>query len=80
MSLRHLDAVETPDVGGGLRIGEIERAGAEQIGLQRKPGLQVRAGLNDHAGAGRANHVETKRSIREAKRGVGADGEGWWGN
>jgi hypothetical protein len=54
----------------------MERPAAEQIGLQRNPGLRVRAGLNDHVGAGRAGHVETKRSICEAKRRVGGDDEG----
>src|ERR1019366_7092181 len=54
--------------GGGLRIGEIEQAAAEQIGLQRNPVLQVRAGLNDHVGAGRAGHVETKDAAREAEQ------------
>ena len=70
---RQFDAVETPGVGGGLRIGEMERAAAEQIGLQRNPGLQVRAALNDHAGAGRAGHVETKHAACEAKRRVRGD-------
>ncbi len=72
-----MSAVEALGVGGGLRIGEIERAAAEQIGLQRNPGLQVRAGLNDHVGAGRAGHVETKHAVREAKRRAGGDGKGW---
>jgi hypothetical protein len=71
-----LGAVETPDVGGGLRIGEVERAAAEQIGLERNPGMQVGAGLDDHAGAGRAGHVETKYPIRKAKRGVVCDDKG----
>jgi hypothetical protein len=34
-------------------------------GLQRNPGLQIRAGLNDHVGVGRAGHVETE--LRDAK-------------
>jgi len=76
-----LNAVKPPAVGGGLGIGEIEQAAAEQIGLQGNPGLQVRAGLNDHAGAGRAGHVETKHSVGEAKRRAGGDnGKGRCGN
>jgi hypothetical protein len=73
--LGQLDAVETLDVVGGLRIGEIERAAAEEIGSQRNPGLQVRAGLNDHVGAGRAGHVETKHAVGEAKGRVVDDGK-----
>src|ERR1039458_9048243 len=73
---RELNAVETLDVGGGLRIGEIERAAAEQIGLQRNPSLQVCAGLNDHVGAGRADHIETKHPVGDAKRRAGGDEKG----
>ena len=58
-----MGAVETLAVGRGLRIGEIERAAAEPIGLEGNPGFQVGAGLNDHVGAGRADHVENKHTI-----------------
>ena len=71
-----MDAVETPDVRGGLRIRVMERGAAEQIGLQGNPRFQIGAGLNDHVGAGRAGHVETKHPIRESKRRAGGDGNG----
>jgi hypothetical protein len=45
--------------------------------LERNPGLQVRAGLNDHVGSGRADQVETKHAIGEAKGRVAGDGKGW---
>jgi hypothetical protein len=35
--------------------------------------VQVRAGLNDHVGTDWAGHVETKHSVRKAKRRVGGD-------
>ena len=68
--------VGTLVVGGGLSIGEVEWAAAEQIGLQRNPGCQDRADLNDQVGAGRAGYGETKRSVRDAKRPVGGDAKG----
>jgi len=43
--------------------------------------VQVRAGLNDHVGTDWAGHVETKHSVRKAKRRVGGDDDtGWCGN
>src|SRR5712692_1271402 len=57
---------ETIEAGGKedrLEVAEGKRGGAQRVGLQRRPGSQVRRGLNDHYQAGWTSRPESELSI-----------------